>query len=471
MFSKLIKSLRRNTAVRLSLHFSLLFLLSALVLFVTVDYLLKKSQTEKDQQLISSFIESYQRLYQQVGLHKLELVIGRDAPYFQRSEMAVMLEDGQGKQLMLVQPESWYGELQRSASAGSSDWQAGQLQGSAIRVLFRQVELSDGTVLRVAKSVEPGEAQLASYRLLVLQVMVPLLLLGLLLTIYMNWRALRPVHDLIATVRSIQANQLKARVEVRNPESELGELAGIFNEMLEQIERLILGMQQSLDSVAHDLRTPLSRMRLSLEAALTTPDEQSLKEALMDCAEEGAKVEAMLRALMDLSEAESGIMKLHPETLNLSQLIRDCIDLYRYVAEDKSIEVVFTDEQDFFITADPMRLRQVMANLLDNAVKYTPPGGTVSLGIESVDQKVKITITDTGIGIDEQDQSLVFDRLYRADSSRSETGMGLGLSMVRAVVQAHKGTISLESTVGQGCCFRVEFPVNNSASGIYQAIA
>ncbi|MBQ0785151.1 MAG: HAMP domain-containing histidine kinase [Amphritea sp.] len=470
MFSKLIKSLHRNTAVRLSLHFSLLFLLSALVLFVTVDYLLKKSQTEKDQQLISSFIESYQRLHQQVGLHKLELVIGRDAPYFQRSEMRVMLEDGQGKQLMLVQPESWYGELQFVAPTDSSDWQAGHLQGSAIRVLFRQVELNDGVVLRVAKSVVPGETQLASYRLLVLQVMVPLLLLGLLLTVYMNWRALRPVHDLIATVRSIQANQLKARVEVRNPESELGELAGIFNEMLEQIERLILGMQQSLDSVAHDLRTPLSRMRLSLEAALTKPDEQSLKEALMDCGEEGAQVEAMLRALMDLSEAESGIMKLHPETLNLSQLIRDCIDLYHYVAEDKSIEVLFADEQDCFITADPMRLRQVMANLLDNAVKYTPSGGTVSLGIESVDQRVKIIVTDTGIGIDEQDQSLVFDRLYRADSSRSETGMGLGLSMVRAVVQAHQGNISLESTIGQGSCFRIELPVNSAAGG-YQARA
>ncbi|GGK75711.1 sensor histidine kinase [Amphritea balenae] len=462
MFSKLIKSLHRNTAIRLSLHFSLLFLLSALVLFTTVDYLLNKSQTEKDQQLITSFIESYQRLHQQVGLHKLELVVQRDAPYFQRSEMSVTLTDEQGKQLMLVQPESWHGELQFKAPDNGSDWHEGQLKGaskeSSIRVLFRQVELSDQVVLRVAKSVAPGEAQLASYRLLVLQVMVPLLLFGLLLTFYMNWRALRPVHDLIDTIRSIQANQLKARVEVRNPESELGELACIFNEMLEQIERLILGMRQSLDSVAHDLRTPLSRMRLSLEAALTKPDEQSLKEALMDCAEEGEQIEALLRALMDLSEAESGIMKLHMERLNLSQLIRDCIDLYRYVAEDKSIEIVFADEHDHFITADPMRLRQVLANLLDNAVKYTPAGGTVSLNVRSVDKGVQIRVQDTGIGIEEQDLSLVFDRLYRADSSRSEAGMGLGLSMVKAVVKAHQGTISLESTIGQGSCFRVELP-------------
>lgn len=460
MFSKLIKALHKNTAIRLSLHFALLFMLSALVLFVTVDYLLKKSQTEKDQQLISSFVESYQRLYQQAGLHKLELVIERDAPYLQRSEMRVELADREGKQLMLVQPEGWKGELQLAVNNDISSWQEGQLllEESPIRVLFRQVELNDAVILRVAKSVVPGEVQLASYRLLVLQVMVPLLLFGLLLTIYMNWRALRPVHDLIATVRSIQANQLKARVEVRNPESELGELAGLFNEMLEQIERLILGMRQSLDSVAHDLRTPLSRMRLSLEAALTKPDEQSLKEALMDCAEEGERIEAMLRALMDLSEAESGIMKLHPEALNLSQLIRDCIDLYRYVAEDKSIEIVFTDKQDHFITADPMRLRQVLANLLDNAIKYTATGGTVSLKVKPLNKGVQVTVQDSGIGIEERDQSLVFDRLYRADSSRSETGMGLGLSMVRAVVHAHQGTISLDSTIGRGSCFRIELP-------------
>jgi len=460
MFSKLIKALHKNTAIRLSLHFALLFMLSALVLFVTVDYLLKKSQTEKDQQLISSFVESYQRLYQQAGLHKLELVIERDAPYLQRSEMRVELADREGKQLMLVQPEGWKGELQLAVNNDISSWQEGQLllEESPIRVLFRQVELNDAVILRVAKSVVPGEVQLASYRLLVLQVMVPLLLFGLLLTIYMNWRALRPVHDLIATVRSIQANQLKARVEVRNPESELGELAGLFNEMLEQIERLILGMRQSLDSVAHDLRTPLSRMRLSLEAALTQPDEQSLKEALMDCAEEGERIEAMLRALMDLSEAESGIMKLHPEALNLSQLIRDCIDLYRYVAEDKSIEIVFTDKQDHFITADPMRLRQVLANLLDNAIKYTATGGTVSLEVKSLNKGVQVTVQDSGIGIEERDQSLVFDRLYRADSSRGETGMGLGLSMVRAVVHAHQGTISLDSTIGRGSCFRIELP-------------
>lgn len=467
MLLKSINRLRRNTAVRLTLRFATLFLLSAALLFVTVDYLLGKSQLEKDQLQISSFLESYQRLEAQAGLHKLELVIERDAPYFQRSEMRVAIKDSQGKTLILVQPDSWQGELIVSPDNPDTPWQKGSVQGnlqdSETDLIFREVLLADDLSLSIGKSEALREAQLASYRGLVLLVMFPLLLLGLLLTAYMNWRTLRPLHDLIDTVRSIQANHLKPRVDIRNPDSELGELAQLFNDMLAQIQRLIDGMRHSLDSVAHDLRTPLSRMRLSLESALTEPDEQSLKEALMDCAEESQQIEAMLRTLMDLSEAESGILKLHNSPLNPATLIEECIELYDYVAEEKSIrlhfESSFKSTAEPNINADPIRLRQVLANLLDNAIKYTPQGGLITVQLSSDNRNLNISVQDNGIGIAAQDRSLIFDRLFRAQSCRGEPGMGLGLSLVKAIIEAHKGSIRVTSELGKGSCFTLKLPL------------
>ncbi len=470
MFSKLIERLQRNTALHLTLRFALLFMLCITVLFITVDTLLARAQLDKDQQLIDSFVESYQRLEQQAGLHKLELVIARDAAYFQRSDLYVELIGTDQQRLIRVQPEAW-GELALSApplSAGSPDaddagnspvhWQQAALSGSAIELLFRRVALSDGSLLTIGQSIAPRMAELDRYRTLMLQVMIPLFLLALLLSAYMNWRALRPVYDLVATVRNLQANDLKARVLVRNPRSELGELAERFNQMLSQIERLITGMQQSLDAVGHDLRTPLARMRLSLESALTRPDDAELREALLDCAEESERIERMLRTLMDLSEAQSGLLKLQPQPLQLLELAEQSVELYRYLAEDKGIRIELASCSDSRLEADPVRLQQVLGNLLDNAIKYSDPDGRIRIRWHNTTERVVLEVADEGIGITSADQSQVFERLYRADKSRAEPGMGLGLSLVKAIVAAHGGQIRLRSQIGQGCQIQIDLP-------------
>lgn len=451
-----IQQLSRNTALRMTLRFALLFLLCAAVLFITVDYLLERSQREKDQQQISSFLESYQRLDAQVGLEKLEHVVERDAPYFIRSEMRVQINDPDQNQRLLLQPQHWNGELIITESA--HQWQQAILNGSQTQLLLRRIALTQGATLSIAKSATERQEQLASYRHLMTMVMLPLLLLGLALTGYMNWRALRPLHDLIDTVRQLRANQLSARVTVRNPDSELGELAQLFNEMLAQIDRLITAMGQSLDSVAHDLRTPLSRMRLSVESALSSSDPKQLKEALLDCAEESEQIELMLKTLLDLTEAESGLLQLHVEPVDLRLLAEQCLDLYRYVAEERQVELHLESEAPLTIDADPVRLRQVLANLLDNAIKYTPAGGHVQLTLQQIDRQAVVTVIDSGIGIEPSDQPLVFDRLFRADSSRSEPGMGLGLSLVKAVIEAHRGSIVVASQPDHGSRFTVTLP-------------
>ncbi|RRJ83983.1 sensor histidine kinase [Aestuariirhabdus litorea] len=459
-----LASIRRNTALDLTLRYAAVFLLCVCALFVIVDRLLASSQLEQDQRLLDTWLENYQRLESQVGLHKLEQVIERDAAFFQRSAMRLELLDGGDNRLVLVQPEGWTRTTRLEPQGGG--WFSQQVTRESappIELLTGSVALGEGRRLQLGLSAEPREQRLQANRQLMVQVMAPLFLLGLLLSAYFNWRALRPVRDLVETVRTVRAREMSARVVIRNPSSELGELAQLFNEMLGRIEGLINAMQQSLDSVAHDLRTPLARMRLSLESALTRDPREAgraegLREALLDCAEESERIEGMLRLLLDLSAAQSGTLNLQPEPVDLVELLQESQALYEDVAQDKAIRLRLEAPAHLRFSSDSVRLRQVLANLVDNAIKYTPAGGWVEIGCRQQGAVAELWVADSGIGIAEADQAQIFERLYRADQSRHEPGMGLGLSLVKALVEALGGTVSVSSQPGQGSRFRVQLP-------------
>ncbi|MDE1463383.1 sensor histidine kinase [Spartinivicinus poritis] len=459
MFLGLTDKCQRNTALNLTIRFALIFVFSALIIFATVNYLINKTQLDKDQQFINSLLDSYQRLEAQTGREKLLHVIKRDIPYIQKSFLRVELFDENEELLLLVQPESWGKKITNESLLNKSTWFISEIVDNGIKVLCRNIALESGGKVRVGLSVQPRENQVTEYTIIILQVMLPLIIFGLIITAWMNWQALRPVTDLINTVQSIREKDLKARVTIRNPSSELGELAKLFNQMLSQIERLINSMQQSLDAVAHDIRTPLARMRLSLESALTQQDSIQMREALLDCAEEGERIESLLNVLMDITEVESGILKLHIEKLNLSKLVFENLDLYRFVAEEKSVELLSSIDQDYFIQADKVRLSQVIGNLIDNAIKYTPTNGKVWITLRKNQSCIILEVQDTGIGISEEDIPHIFERLYRADQSRTEPGMGLGLCLAKAIVTAHNGTIKLNSIQGKGSCFKVCLPI------------
>jgi len=166
----------------------------------------------------------------------------------------------------------------------------------------------------------------------------------------------------------------------------------------------------------------------------------------------------MLNTLMDISEAETGTMKLDWEEVDLVSLINEATDLYSYVAEEKKISVRTFLPKELYLTADPNRLRQVLSNLIDNAVKYTTSSGSIDIEAFQKDQQVGITIKDTGIGIPPEEVPRIWDRLYRGDKSRSQRGIGLGLSLVKAIVQAHRGQVEVSSTANRGSSFTVYIP-------------
>ncbi len=272
---------------------------------------------------------------------------------------------------------------------------------------------------------------------------------------------LRPVSALArATRRIVESGDLSLRVESRERHGELAQLTRLFNHMLSKNEQLVKAMRESLDHVAHDLRTPLTRLRAAAELALAEPNDTAReREALAEVLEQSDRILAMLTTLTDIIEAEAGAMRLDKHEEELGRIAREAVELYDFVSKDAGVRLVTHLADGIVVCVDRRRLAQVCANVIDNAVKYTATGGQVEVSVFASGAQGIFRVADSGIGIAPEDLARVWTRLFRADRSRGERGLGLGLSLVKAVVEAHGGEVAVESTLGRGSVFEVRLPL------------
>ena len=328
-------------------------------------------------------------------------------------------------------------------------------------ILITARVFSDGSVLAIGESPHFfTKLQIRLFRRRVFRILLAVGIVSILVGWFFTRKALRPIQDLVETTETIAAGSLDARVPEPNTSGELAKLTRLYNEMLERIEHLVTTMNESLDNVAHDLRTPLMRLRNSIELTIAneTATVEELREALLDVAEEAEQIQLLLTALMNQAEAVAGTMRLSKELIDINVLTQEACEPYELLAEEKQITLRKNfAEASVFLEADPVRLRQALGNLLDNAIKFTPVGGHITVSILSQPNMVIIEIKDTGVGISESDQLRIFERLYRGDKSRSTKGMGLGLSLVQGVIHSHGADIRVISSPNQGSAFRIEF--------------
>ncbi len=461
---KQLVTLRKTITFRLILWYSAFFILSTSFLFVLAYFLLSSSVGQKDREETHQKLGEYAAQYQTGGIDALKKEVSLEGGSGKENPLFVRVVGPQNTTVFLNAAEHWK-DFDLTRLDGNSRNQNQQRIYLQTRDREKGLEiqttvLSDGSVLQVGQSTEEEEALLETFREVFTGFMIPAIILGIGGGSFLAYRALRPVRNLIQTIRSVSTGRMDARVPASQTRDELDELVSLFNSMLEKIETLIKGMHGSLDAVAHDLRTPLARLRGSAEMALRSEQSQDAsREALADCVEEADRILTMLNTLMDISEAETGAMKLHLEEMNISDLIKDTVELYAHVAEDKKVLLHTSYPSNLFLNADANRMRQVMANLMDNAVKYTPSGGRIDLDAFQRDHQAVITIKDTGAGISSEDAPKIWNRLYRGDQSRSQRGLGLGLSLVKAVVQAHNGRIEVSSKPGAGSLFTLYLPI------------
>jgi signal transduction histidine kinase len=456
--------LAQSLAFKLAIQYALVFALGAAAIFAALYYVLADSLESREQAGVERRAEIYAGAYDLGGVVLLKRQIEgerspEERPYF------VRLINRDNSTTWISAPRDWVETQVEQIPLGPFTWnrptQTVRVPQNALRdFAFASRPLKDGRMLQVGRLTDSREVLLQPIRRAFLLVGGAALILSGALGTVLAWRATQPLRAVSATARRIlEHGDLTARVPGPAGSGELAVLVRQLNTLLDKNAAHVRVLRETLDNLAHDLRTPLTRLRGTAELALQDAgDPAEARAALGDCVEESDRVLQLLEALLDISAAEAGALKLNRDRLDLRSLTERAADLYREVAEEKNITVTLDQPAAVEATADAIRLGQAVTNLVDNALKYTPAGGRVTLAVSADATGPSIVVSDNGPGIPPAEREAVFRRLYRGDSSRSQRGLGLGLSMVKAIVEAHRGTITIDDAPGGGARFTVRLP-------------
>lgn len=461
-----MKRIPETLASRLTLWyagiFALFFGAAFLFFYLFIDAVLNEGLDEDLQEDIVEF----RMLWESEGIDRVRAEIRREMESSDPDEIFLRLLDADGGEIFASDMSHWRDLAVNREALAEVLFGSGPVLDSmrrddheyGSRVVYGLI--APGVIIHIGESMEGKE----QFMELLFKVFAGTFLVVVLLAALVGWfmarQALSGVDEVSRAAVDVANGTLDRQVCVKARGTEIERLVATFNVMVKRIRGLIFGMREMTDNIAHDMRSPLARIRANSELALssaTTLDEY--KASAADTLEECDRLLQMINTTLDVAEAEAGAARLVKDKVNISQIVRDACELFEPIAEDRDIELSLEIEPECQVQGNTQYLQRMVANLLDNALKYTPPPGKVDVAMAAGDGHVSIAIRDTGIGISEADQPHIWERFFRCDHSRSQPGFGLGLSFARAVALAHAGSLDVSSRPGQGSVFTVILPV------------
>jgi heavy metal sensor kinase len=467
MFLKKINSIRHTLAFRLTLWYAGIFMLTSCVAFLFFYFLITSVIRDRTDQDLLGEARTLSSILQVQGINAVKRQIIFEAQAAGEKKIFFRLLSLDGQEFSSSNMSYW-------RDIGVAKAAIEQLIGEK-RPVFNTVSLPDrkhnirllyaivgrNIILQLGQSMENYTRFIEAFRKIFVTTMASLFVFAAIIGWFMARRALAGVEAVTRTARQISEGSLKERVPVKKYQDEIDQLAITFNQMLDRIQTLVTGIREMSDNIAHDLKSPITRIRGISEVSLTTDaSEKEYENMAASTVEECDRLLDMINTMLVISKTEAGVNKLDAKELDIGAVVRDACELFQSPAEDKDLRLVCDVPGNFSISGDNRLIQRMIANLIDNAIKYTPAGGSIEVTVNTVNHDaVAITIQDTGIGISEKDMPRVFERFYRCDPSRSEAGIGLGLSFVRAIARAHGGDITVAGGSNRGSTFKVTLPL------------
>jgi heavy metal sensor kinase len=467
MFSELLNRFRYSLAFRLTLWYAVIFIVSLCISFTVIYFLLAFEFMERTDRDLKKQISHFTTM---LAIKDIENV----------KEAAVIETKASGEKEVFIRMLAPNGEIFLSSSM--SYWRNLKVNSKAIRRLLegelsvletvaleksvREVRIiysfiGPGIIMQFGQSMALNKRFLGALVRIFMVTMVVLFILALVIGWLLSRRALAGVAAVTFTASRISSESLQERVVVEKRHGdEIDRLAATFNTMLDRIENLVTGIREMSDNIAHDLRSPITRIRGLAEVTFTTGATAGEYENMAaNTVEECDRLLDMINTMLMISRTEAGVGNIRFEKIDMMAIVKEACELFGPMAEDMQISLTCDTDGPCPFRGDLRMIQRMISNLMDNAIKYTAKAGQVRVKVfEEADKTIKVEIADTGIGISEADLPLIFNRFFRCDESRSLPGTGLGLSLALAVTRAHGGDIQVRSHKGNGSTFSVFLP-------------
>jgi signal transduction histidine kinase len=467
MFLKKIFDKQHTLAFRLTLWYTVIFTISSLGVF-SLFYFTVSSVIQKDIDAdLLSEVREFSSLSAMRGFEEAEAGILAETQSEGINKVFFRIVDLKGELIFSSDMSFWKdvgidGYALKQLANGTNhafETMSSPERKHKTRIVYGH--FGSDTILQIGQSLEDDVRFMGLLRKIFSLILGPLIIFSALIGWFMAKRALSGVEEVTQTAHDISKGAFERRVQLKTGGKEMERLATVFNRMLDHINTLINGVREVSDNIAHDLKTPITRIQGMAEMHLDSgkSNEEMLNFAA-DIMGECENLLQMINTMLDISETEAGTMKLEITEIHISGMIQKIIDLFQPLAEEKGICILSEVPDNAIIHGDFQSIQRVLLNLLENAVKYTPSEGKVVISYKNDNDMGLsiISIIDTGIGISGDDLPYIFKRLYRCDTSRSQPGFGLGLSLAMAIARAHGGDIVASSQLGKGSQFTVTLP-------------